>query len=151
MTTSSLSLFNGVYTKMNYLSQSQKVIAQNIANADTPNYNAMEVKEPSFKRILGETSSDRLPLSSGSVRQPGMKVTNGSHLDEGGLRVSTEGSKEYKEDGQRETYEVSPSNNAVVIEEQLLKAGEVAADHRLMTNIHEKYLNMLRAATGQNR
>jgi flagellar basal-body rod protein FlgB len=150
MTTSDLALFNGIYTKLDYLGQSQKTIAQNIANADTPDYHAREVQEPNFKRILGETTS-RLPLKKGHVREPGLSLTNENHMDSNGLTAGVAGSSDQRETSQRDTYEVSPSNNAVIIEEQLIKAGEVVADHRLMTNVHEKYLNMMRAATGNNR
>ncbi len=151
MTTGNLNLFNGLYSKMNYLGQKQQVIAQNVANADTPNYRALEIKEPNFKRVLGDIQrSNRIPLDGGRVSGPDMKVTNGSHMERNG-QVLGNSRGDFRESVNRDTYEVAPSNNAVVIEEQLILATEVAADHRMMTNIHEKYLNMMRAAIGQNR
>ena len=148
MTTTDLNLFDAMYSKMNFLGQRQKVIAQNIANSDTPNYNALEIKEPDFKSVLGNTASRRMPLSGGSVGNTGLDVTNAAHMDMNGSKIGGDRG-EQKERGARKTYEVSPSNNAVVIEEQLIQAGETMMDHNLMSNIHEKYLNMLRAATGQ--
>ncbi len=49
---------------------------------------------------------------------------------------------------QRETYETSPSGNAVILEEQMLNASQTLSEHRTMANLHEKYVKMMRAATG---
>ena len=38
MTTQDIGLFKALGAKMDYLGQRQRVIAQNVANADTPNY-----------------------------------------------------------------------------------------------------------------
>ena len=45
MTLQNLSLFQAMGAKLNYLDQRQKVIAQNIANADTPNYRPKDLTD----------------------------------------------------------------------------------------------------------
>ena len=52
---------------------------------------------------------------------------------------------------QKETYEVAPSGNAVIIEEQLLKAGQNVMDYNLMVNVYQKQVSMLRTALGTGR
>lgn len=143
MTTDNLSLFQGLYSKMHYLGQRQKVLAQNIANADTPGYKPKDIQQPDFKKILGNTTSS-LSLN-GQASNVSLKHTSAGHLSLGG----GQGRAEARET--RETYETSPDGNAVILEEQMLKANETMQDHRLMSNIHEKYLSMVRAATGNNR
>ena len=142
MTTKNLGLFDAVYANMNYLGQKQKVIAQNIANADTPGYKANELKgSPDFKSMLGSSNGNRMQLDA-----PSLKTTSSGHLRIGG---NASGNTEtYKDREQKVVYEVAPSGNSVVIEEQMIKASEVVGEYRMMSNIHEKYLNMVRAATG---
>ncbi len=47
-----LPLFALMSQRLALLGKRQLVLAQNIANADTPGYRAQEVKEPKFKEIL---------------------------------------------------------------------------------------------------
>jgi flagellar basal-body rod protein FlgB len=63
-------------------------------------------------------------------------------------RSSLASSDSVKARDQKETYETSPSGNAVILEEQMLSASETLGEHRMMANLHEKYVKMMRAATG---
>ncbi|HEX3209546.1 MAG TPA: hypothetical protein VHQ91_09220 [Geminicoccaceae bacterium] len=45
-------------------------------------------------------------------------------------------------------YETTPNGNAVILEEQMAKAGQTALDHQLTSNLYRKYLGMLRLALG---
>lgn len=146
MTTDNLGLFKGIYAKMGFLEQRQKVIAQNIANANTPDYRPQDVEEPSFAKILGRTTS-RLPMDGGVAS---VNTTNSNHIEKGRGSMASS-NNEVKPRDQKETYEVSPSGNAVILEEQMLQASETLGEHRMMANLHEKYTNMMRAATGKNR
>jgi flagellar basal-body rod protein FlgB len=57
----------------------------------------------------------------------------------------------FRENKDKETYEVAPAGNAVVIEEQLMKVTETQGDYRLVTTLYQKHLSMLRAAIGRDR
>jgi flagellar basal-body rod protein FlgB len=50
----------------------------------------------------------------------------------------------------RMTYEVAPNNNAVIIEEQMVKANETQMDYNLMTNLMRKNIGMYYTALGRN-
>jgi flagellar basal-body rod protein FlgB len=43
---------------------------------------------------------------------------------------------------------VAPDGNAVVLEEQALKAAQTALDFQLTSNLYRKYLGMVRIALG---
>ena len=45
---SSLGLFQAVKKRLNWLGQRQEVLAQNIANADTPDYRSADLKPYNF-------------------------------------------------------------------------------------------------------
>ena len=129
-----LKLMEAMSRKMDYLEARQKTLAQNIANSDTPGARPMDIAEPDFKSLLGSSTST-LSLSS-----PHIAVTNSKHLGLGGTSVS--GAKD-TEKAQKKTYEVAPAGNAVVLEEQLLKMNENYTDHRFITNLYQKNVDML--------
>lgn len=110
-----------------WLSVRQSAVAQNVANANTPGYKARDV-EP-FVSVLDKT---RLA----------MVATDPSHLAGGGQIA--EPSKIRKSD----SWLVTHSGNSVSIEQELLKAGEVARSSALNTSIansfHRMYLSSVR-------
>ena len=47
-----ITLYGVIKRRLAWLSQRQKAIAQNIANSDTPNYRARDLKPVKFKELL---------------------------------------------------------------------------------------------------
>jgi flagellar basal-body rod protein FlgB len=133
MSLENLALFKAAGAKMKYLNTSQQVIAQNIANADTAGYTARELSEVSFDKVLSRVSGrSQLQITS----------TSGVHLGASNQVGS------YDEDEQKSTYEVTPSGNAVNIEEQLVKSSRVQMDYSMMLNIMKKQVGMIKTALG---
>lgn len=119
---------------MNYLNQRQRVISQNVANADTVNYRPQDLKEVDFGRVLQKVTESH------NIR---LDTTNKGHLPPPN---EVEDPKEAK---QKKTYEVAPDGNAVIMEEQLLKAGKTSMDYNLMASLLQKNLGMIRTAIGR--
>ena len=129
-----LNIFQAITQRMDWLSRRQKVLAQNIANADSPDYVPMDMKSGIFKRILARAAD---PV--------GLEATHSKHF---GFRGRSPRDMEPEE--QRDYYESSPAGNAVVLEEQLVKVAETQMDYQIMTNLYQKHLQMLRAAIGRS-
>lgn len=136
MTTQNLSLFQALGSKMDFLNQRQRVLAQNISNADTPNYRPMDLVEGDFGRVLQNVLSDRKKYVT-------PEKTNSAHMNANG-DVNDPRSRKTKE-----VYEVAPAGNAVIMEEQLIKSGRNVMDYNLMTNIYQKNVGMLKTALGR--
>lgn len=136
MTTQDISLFKALGAKMNYLGQRQRLISQNIANSDTPNYQPQDLKAVDFKAVLGNIKG----VNGGGVKPVSLQATNSGHV---GVQNGIDAPKEYTN---KHTYEIAPVGNAVIVEEQMLNAGEVMMDYTLMTNLYQKNVNMLRTA-----
>ena len=132
--TTDLTLMQAAIKKMHWNEARQKVLAQNIANADTPGYQPEDIKPLDFKNLLGHSASS-LPMSA-NVQ---LATTDPKHL--GGSSGSS-GVPAAKK--QKNPYETSPSGNAVVLEEQLLKMNENYADHHMTTTIYQKNMDMLK-------
>ena len=132
MTGSNIGLMDAISAKMRYLDDRQKVLAQNVANADTPNYQAHDLTKVDFAGMLSNILKD------GANLRPAQ--TDPSHMgppDE----TATANDK-----AQKKSYEVAPGGNAVILEEQMVKAAQTTTDFNLMTSLYEKNVAMLRTA-----
>ena len=131
-----MALFEAMGAKMNYLSTRQGVLAQNIANADTPEYRPRDLTEVDFGAVLADVTG------SNKIR---MEKTTQGHILPGGDLDSSRNRKS------RMTYEVAPADNAVIIEEQMVKATQTTMDYNLMTNLMRKNVGLIQTALGQGR
>ena len=50
---------------------------------------------------------------------------------------------------QKETYEVAPDKNGVVLEEQLVKSNDVQMDYNLMINLYRQNVDLIRTSLGR--
>lgn len=148
MTTQDLTLMSAMLKKMDWLEERQKVIAQNIANADTPGYKPLEVKEIDFKELLGSSAS-RLSLGvsgaeAGTPAAQGLAMTSPVHIDTDGTTGG--GGKNLPSSKQKQVYEVAPAGNSVIMEEQLLKMNANYTDHAFVSNLYQRNINLIKAA-----
>ena len=125
-----LNIFAVLSKRMEWLSQRQKVLAENIANSDTPNFRPRDLNPSQFQRILRSRSPDLSP-----------RATHATHLQ--GTASSGGPARVERQD---DVWETSPSGNAVIIEEQLLKVAETQSDYEMMTNLYRKHMEMFRTA-----
>lgn len=138
MTTQNLALFKAMGAKMDYLNQRQRVISQNIANTDTPGYRPQDLVDADFSRVLkGVVDSKRSNVQMETTQRLHMPPPN---------EVQDPRSKK-----QKETYEVAPAGNSVIMEEQLINAGETVMQFNLMTNLYQKNVGLIRQSLGGGR
>jgi flagellar basal-body rod protein FlgB len=128
------SLFGMMKQRLSWLGQRQGVLAQNIANADTPNYRPQDLKEVTFGELVKRTAP-----------KVAMRATNAGHLT--GQPAPADEFDTYRP----KTYETSPAGNAVILEEQMAKVNETAIAHNLTTQLYRKHLAMVRTAIGSRR
>ncbi len=135
MSMSDLPLMKAMAAKMDYLDKRQGVLSQNIANADTPGYRSKDLTEIDFGSVLKKiTNSQKISLN---TTQPG-HMPNPNEIER---------AKDAKD---RMTYEVAPDKNAVILEEQMVKAAKTQMDYNLLTNLMSKQSTMMRTALGRN-
>lgn len=116
-----VNLFNLATQQSRWLSVRQAAVAGNIANVNTPGYGTAEV-EP-FESLL---DSSRVSLVS----------TNPGHLSG---NTSADGFKVTQEDT---STALMPSKNTVVLENELLKSGEIRRGFELNTAIVKAFHRM---------
>jgi len=138
MTIQDIGLFQAIGAKMDFLNQRQSIIAQNVANADTPGYRPKDLVDVDFSAMLEKKAS-------GNVTQVSVATTNEGHLGNANATASVNARK------QKDTYEVAPAGNAVIMEEQLMNAGQNSMDYNLMVNVYQKQIGLFRIALGTGR
>jgi flagellar basal-body rod protein FlgB len=127
-----LKLFQRLSERMSWLGARQQVLAQNVANADTPDYQPHDLKELDFKEHLRKLA----PVAPSR--------TDPQHM--AGTAVPTESVDDIK---QRNPYEAAPVENAVVLEEQMMRLADAQHSSQLMTNLYRKHVDMLKSAIGR--
>lgn len=129
-----LPLFTMLKSKMRWHQGRQRIIAENVANADTPDYRSRDLKQPTFAQLLQ-------PARGGGV---GVLRTNVAHMT--GPKLSNDPAYGNLKNTD---WEVTPEGNGVVIEEQMMKAAENQMDYQLATTLYSKSLGLLRTALGR--
>lgn len=124
-------LFGMIKDRMHWLTERQRVLSQNVANADTPGYAARDLKKQNFGAVLN---------AHGPVLKP--VRTNEMHIGPGGATGTKPKSEE------RPDSETTPTGNSVVLEEQMIKVAETQVDYEMVTGLYSKSLGLLRTALG---
>lgn len=134
----SISLFSSLSQKMNWLTERQKVLAQNIANADTPGYIPKDLKKISFKAHLDQTNA------TGGLR---MQTTARGHMS-----VASGAGGDYGIKVQDAKFSMSSQDgNAVNLEDELIKMSETQMEYGLAVNLYRKHVSMIKTALGRSR
>jgi flagellar basal-body rod protein FlgB len=118
-------LFDLAAQQSRWLAVSQSVIANNVANANTPGYESQAVRP--FSEVLDKTE---IQLASTDARHLALSPTG-----PGAVAVADE-----------DSWETTESGNSVSLEQEMIKAGDVRRDFALNTNIVRAFHGMLMSA-----
>ncbi|MBF0246784.1 MAG: flagellar basal body rod protein FlgB [Alphaproteobacteria bacterium] len=130
-----ITMFNMMKGRIGWLNRRQEILAQNVANADTPEYKPHDLKDFDFKDMV-QRKQTRL----------GLATTSPLHYQ--GPRSALQPFKTVETD---RPYETSPDGNAVVLEEQMSKIGETQMHHQLTNELYRKHVGMIKTALGKQR
>jgi len=117
-----VNLFDLATRQSQWLAVRQSAIASNIANANTPGYTANDV-EP-FEKVLDRTAVTLAATQAGHL---------GAEKSNAGFNVKPK----------EATGSIMPSKNTVVLEDELMKAGEVRRSFELNTAIVKAFHSMM--------
>ena len=129
MDLNNLKLFQMAMTKMDWASARQKVLSQNVANADTPDYKERDLKPVNFKQVLRETAPVHVAR------------TNPAHL-----QGTIPEQQRFNAKREQRTFEESPDGNKVVVEEQMQKVSDTRSNYNTAVQLMQTHMKMLRIA-----
>ncbi len=133
MAVTDLPLFQALKSKMQWHQARQGVLAENIANADTPGFQVRDLKTYSFEEHVGFGSHG----VSTATTKPGH--ISGSISGSGAEKVE-----------KVDSFEVTPSGNSVNLEEQMMKITENQMDYQAVTTLYTKGLGLIRTALAKS-
>jgi flagellar basal-body rod protein FlgB len=128
---SDISLLSMLRTRMHWHQERQRILAENVANADTPQYRARDLAPPQLDRTPGGPS----PLA--------LRRTEGVHL------ASASGTSSPFQSAAAARYEVRPTGNAVNLEDEMIKVAANQMDYQAAATLYTRSLGLLKAAIGK--
>ena len=134
MDLSGIPLFEAITRRMGWLTQRQTVLAENVANVNTPGYLEKDLKEPDFSALVKDASSGvhMAPVHLVATN-PGHIVTKPNGQIDGTVDTTTDRTL---------------NGNGVSIEAQMMKVSENAADYTLTTALYKKHIALIKMALG---
>ena len=137
-----LKLMDTLRTKMQWHQARQRVLAENVANADTPRYRGKDLKAPDLPGATGATADGRTSTSGARMASVSLAVTQPGHS------TGTGGPRGFKSDA-TPRFEVTPNGNAVDLEEEMAKSAENQLDYQTATSLYQQSMSLIRTAIGR--
>lgn len=134
-----ISLFKTLSQKMKWLDERQKVLAQNVANANTPGYVSQDLKNVSFQSHLNKSTTEN-----GQLRTV-MQTSDPRHIN----GLGTMSTRFEIREQNSEFLESTPDGNTVDLERELSKMAEVQMQYTMATNLYKKNIGMMKTALGR--
>lgn len=119
--------------KMAWLGKRQRVLAENVANANTPGYKARDLERPDFLKMAKAASNGRL----------GLATKRAGHMAGGG--AATVGTI----DAQSSPTGATPSGNSVDLPTEMMKMGEAQMEYATATSLYQKHVKLIKIALGK--
>jgi flagellar basal-body rod protein FlgB len=127
-----LTLMRMMALKMSHLAERQDILSHNIANVDTPGHQARDLKPLDFKR-----------MASMQTNKLKMRITSEQHSS-GFPKIPDT----FRDEKTKRTFETTPMQNNVVLEEQMAKVAETQLEFQMMTNLYRKTNGLFKTAIG---
>ncbi|MBV9426465.1 MAG: flagellar basal body rod protein FlgB [Bradyrhizobiaceae bacterium] len=119
-------------TRMAWHQERQRVLANNVANADTPKFRPSDLVPPDFRRPA---------MASGAVA---LARTDPMHLSASGAGAGSQFAADT-----HGRYEVRPTGNAVNLEDEMMKVAANQMDYQMVTTLYSRGLGLIKTALGK--
>jgi flagellar basal-body rod protein FlgB len=128
--TSDLPGLTALRTRMQWHQERQRVLAENVANSDTPNFTPRDLVEPKFDSSGAAAGG---PLA--------MVRTSATHMGPPGAPDNFDSTKG--------GFETRPAGNSVTLEDEMLKLSQNQMDYEAVTGLYSRSLHILKTAIGK--
>jgi flagellar basal-body rod protein FlgB len=123
-------LFELISARTRWLAQREAVLARNVANADTPGYRPLDLRPAGFRDLLARRSAGGVELAR----------TQPAHAAPGPAPPARA--------RRDQPFEVAPSGNGVVLDQQLQLLAETQLGFELATSLYRRQVGLLKTALG---
>jgi flagellar basal-body rod protein FlgB len=133
MSISDLPVLSALRTKMQWHQERQRILSENVANSDTPNFKPRDLVAPKF---------DSNGAPAGSMGALAMMRTSTSH-------IAPAGGGDSFDQNRHAGFETTPAGNAVSLEDEMLKVSANQMDYAAVTELYSKSLHLIKTAIGK--
>ena len=130
MPISDIPIFGMLRTRMAWHQARQEVLADNVANADTPKFKPRDLVPPD----LGRSAPAAGPVA--------LVRTDPMHLS-----AAWAGGSQFA--SQNGGYETRPAGNSVNLEDEMMKVAASQMDYQLVTTLYSRGLGLIKTALGK--
>jgi len=132
MPVSDITILAMLRTRMAWHQERQRILANTVANADTPKFKPSDLVPPDLRRPAP---------AAGPVA---LARTDPMHLSASGAG----GGPQFAADT-RGRYEVRPTGNAVNLEDEMMKVAANQMDYQMVTTLYSRGLGLIKTALGK--
>lgn len=133
MGVSNIPLFTALTEKMKWHQARQGLLAENVANAETPGYRGSDLEAFGFAEHMRNFSTSRIAAV----------VTNPAHIAIAGSDADGFGGRRMN------SFEITPEGNGVTLEDEMMKVTANQIDYQTITSLYTKSLRIIRTALGR--
>jgi len=135
MAISDIPILSMLRTRLEWAQARQRVLAENVANSDTPGFQARDLTPLKFE-APGERSVGVMPVA--------LATTEPGHIAGAGPSQSP-----FRSQSAGKNYEVRPTGNAVNLEEEMMKVAGNQMDFQTASALYTHSLNLIKIALGK--
>jgi flagellar basal-body rod protein FlgB len=135
MAISDMPMLSVLRTKMQWHQERQRVLAENVANSDTPKFRPRDLVEPKFDKMGGAAAGGAM----GTL--PMMRAQ--------GVNLAASNAPSSFDLNNRVGYETRPAGNAVNLEDEMLKVSANQMDFAAASSLYTRSLGLLKTAIGK--
>jgi flagellar basal-body rod protein FlgB len=130
MPISDIPIFSMLRSRMQWHQERQKVLAENVANADTPKFQPRDLKPLDFGRDP-QAGTGAAPLK--------LAATDPAHF------AGSPGANSFATD-RNAKYDVRPAGNAVNLEDEMMKVASNQMDYQAAISLYSRSMGLIRTA-----
>jgi flagellar basal-body rod protein FlgB len=127
MSMSDIPILSMLRTRMQWHQERQHVLADNVANSETPNFRPRDLVEPNFNTF--------------APAAPALTRTDPGHQaapdDDAGFASASK------------SFAIKPAGNAVNLEDEMMKVAANQMDFQTVTTLYTKSLSLIKLAVGK--
>jgi flagellar basal-body rod protein FlgB len=116
--------------RMHWHQERQRVLAENVANSDTPGFRPRDLREPDFRGLTANAGGVTLVRS------------DAGHFGLGGDQTRFQADRNSGGD-------IRPAGNAVNLEDEMMKVAQNQMDHQAATALYSRSLGLIKTALGR--
>ena len=127
-------VFTALTDKMRWHQARQGLLAENVANAETPGYRGRDLAQYNFADQMGAFSSATVTTT--ATQPTHFSVSSSEGTSFGAQRMAN--------------FELTPEGNGVTLEDEMMKVTTNMMDYQAATTLYQKSVKILKTALGRS-